>query len=327
MESVGGVMSKKFITSGTVSSRDGTSLIKIILKEVTSNKYLYIMALPVALYYLLFHYGPMYGAVIAFKDYNIAKGVLESPWVGFKHFQTFFESRYFGRLMRNTFFISLEQLIWGFPAPVLLALLLNEVRNKYFKRTVQTLSYLPHFISLVVIAGMIHDFMGRDGLITDLFTLLGGKRTNLLSVAGYFRTIYVSTGIWQQIGWGSIIYLAALSGIDSMQYEAAEIDGAGRLRKLLHITIPGMLPTVIILLILNIGNMLNIGFQKVILLYNPLTYETADIISSFVYRTGLGGSFQYSYTTAIGMFQSTLNLILLLSANRLSRKVSETSLW
>lgn len=318
---------KTIITSSTVSSMNRNSLIKIILNEVTSNKYLYIMALPVALYYLLFHYGPMYGAVIAFKDYNIAKGVLESPWVGFKHFQTFFESRYFGRLMRNTFLISIEQLIWGFPAPVLLALLLNEVRNKYFKRTVQTLSYLPHFISLVVIAGMIHDFMSRDGLITDLFTLLGGKRTNLLSVAGYFRTIYVSTGIWQQIGWGSIIYLAALSGIDSQQYEAAEIDGAGRLRKLLHITIPGILPTVIILLILNIGNMLNIGFQKVILLYNPLTYETADIISSFVYRTGLGGSFQYSYTTAIGMFQSTLNLTLLLSANRLSRKVSETSLW
>lgn len=298
-----------------------------IKKEFRRNKYLYLMALPVIAYYLLFHYGPMYGAVIAFKQYNIADGIWGSKWVGFKYFKQFFDSYYFWRLIRNTLTLSLKQLIWGFPAPIVLALLLNEVRNKRFKKTVQSITYLPHFISLVVITGMIRDFVARDGIVTDVLVFFGMERVNLLSVPEFFSNIYVASGIWQGIGWGTIIYLAALSGVDAQLYEAASIDGAGRLKSLIHITLPSILPTIIILLILNIGKLMSIGFEKVILLYNPTIYETADIISSFVYRKGLGDSFEFSYTTAIGLFRSVINFVLLVTANQLSKKTNETSLW
>lgn len=298
-----------------------------IKKEFRRNKYLYLMALPVIAYYLLFHYGPMYGAVIAFKQYNIADGIWGSKWVGFKYFKQFFDSYYFWRLIRNTLTLSLKQLIWGFPAPIVLALLLNEVRNKRFKKTVQSITYLPHFVSLVVITGMIRDFVARDGIVTDVLVFFGMERVNLLSVPEFFSNIYVASGIWQGIGWGTIIYLAALSGVDAQLYEAASIDGAGRLKSLIHITLPSILPTIIILLILNIGKLMSIGFEKVILLYNPTIYETADIISSFVYRKGLGDSFEFSYTTAIGLFRSVINFVLLVTANQLSKKTNETSLW
>lgn len=288
---------------------------------------LYLMALPVVLYYLIFHYGPLYGALIAFKQYDIGKGLWGSPWVGFKHFTDFFSGFYFWRLLRNTLMLSFTQLVWGFPVPIILALLLNEVRSKRFKGFVQTSSYLPHFISTVVVCGMIVDFCSREGLITDALTAIGLERTNLLTKPEYFRAIYVASGIWQEAGWGTIIYLAALAGIDSELYEAASIDGAGRFRQLLNITLPGILPTVVIMLLLSIGRLMSLGFEKVILLYNPNTYETADIISSFVYRKGLGEGFQLSFTTAVGLFSSTVNFILIVFANRLSRRVNETSLW
>lgn len=300
---------------------------RLAMKDLVQNKALYIMLIPVLLYYAIFQYGPMYGAVIAFKQFDLAAGVWASPWVGFDHFRDFFQGYYFWRVIRNTFAISLLQLLFAFPAPILLALLLNEIMRKWFKQLVQTVTYMPHFISLVVVCGMIAQFTSRDGIITDLVVWLGGERTSLLAYADNFRTIFISSGIWQQVGWGSIIYLAALSGINPEQYEAATVDGAGRFRKLWTITIPGILPVIVILFILQIGHMMDVGFEKIVLLYNPNTYETADVINSFVYRQGLGGSFEYSFTTAVGLFQSLINFTLLVSANYISRKLNETSLW
>jgi putative aldouronate transport system permease protein len=296
-------------------------------KRLKKHKMVYIMALPVVLYYLIFHYGPIYGALIAFKDFDISKGIMGSPWVGMKHFISFFTGPYFIRTLTNTLLISFYEILFGFPAPIILALLLNELYSDKFKRTVQTITYLPHFISTVVICGMIHTFVGREGIITDLYTLFGGTRGNLLVRPELFRTIFVSSGIWQGFGWGSIVYLSALSAIDTQQYEAAELDGAGRFRKMWHITLPALAPTIIILLILKIGSVMTVGFEKIILLYNPNTYETADVISSFVYRKGLGESFQYSFSTAVGLFTSVVNFLLVVTCNFISRKITNSSLW
>jgi len=298
----------------------------MLTRDFKRYKYVYFMALPVLAYYIIFHYGPMYGAIIAFKNFSPGKGIWGSDWVGFKHFMDFFNGLYFWRLVKNTFIINVYQLIFSFPAPIILALLLNEVKNQIFKRTVQSVTYLPHFISLVVICGLIVDFTSKDGIINDLIEWLGGERTSLLLEPGLFRTIYISSGIWQGVGWGSIIYLSALSGIDPQLYEAAVIDGAGRWRQMWHITLPGIMPTIIIMLIMRLGQMMNVGFEKIILLYNPLTYETADVISSFVYRKGLL-EMNYSFSTAVGLFNSVINFTLLLLANKISRTVSETSLW
>lgn len=298
----------------------------IIRKDLVKNRYIYIMLLPVIAYYIVFHYVPLYGAQIAFKDFSPAKGIWESPWAGFKHFEEFFNSYYFGRLLRNTLLISLYDLIFGFPAPIILALLLNEIKNDIFKRTVQTVTYLPHFISLVVVCGMIIDFLARDGLINNILNYFGIESIPFMIKPEWFRTIYVASGIWQGVGWGSIIYLAALSNIDPQLYEAATIDGAGRFKQALHVTLPGILPTIIIMLILRLGQMLNVGSEKILLLYNPSTRETADVISTFVYRKGILEA-SYSYSTAVGLFNSVINFALLMTANFISRKVTETSLW
>jgi putative aldouronate transport system permease protein len=298
-----------------------------VKRELVTNRYLYIMALPVIFYYLIFHYGTMYGALIAFKRYEIVKGVWGSQWVGLKYFKQFFEDYYFWRLIKNTMLISLNQIIWGFPAPIIFALLLNEIRGAKFKKLVQTISYLPHFISTVVVCGMIFDFVSRTGFITDIFVFFGGQRTNLLAYPQYFRSIYVGSGIWQEIGWGAIIYLAALSNIDTEQYEASRIDGAGRFKQLIYITIPGIMPTVIIMLILKIGHIMSVGYEKVMLLYNPNTYEVADIISTYVYRKGIGESAQFSYSAAVGLFSAVINLILIVGTNYISKKTNEVSLW
>lgn len=298
-----------------------------VVKDFFKNKYLYIMVLPVVLYYLILHYMPMYGAIIAFKQFNIARGVWESPWVGLKHFQDFFNSIYFWRVVRNTLLINIYNLVFGFPAPIILALLLNELRQKLFKRVVQTVTYLPHFISLIVICGMIIDFVSRDGLINDIITWFGGQRSALLGSAGNFRTIYVASGIWQEVGWGSIIYLAALSGINPDLYEAARVDGAGRWRQMWHITLPGLVPIIMILLIMRIGHMMDVGFEKIILLYNPMIYETADVISSYVYRKGLTGNYEYSASAAVGLFGSVINTLLLIAANFTAKKTTGSGLW
>ncbi|MCM3627122.1 ABC transporter permease subunit [Paenibacillus glycanilyticus] len=284
------------------------------------------MMLPVLAYYIIFHYIPMYGALIAFKDYSPMKGILGSDWVGLKHFHDFFSSYYFTRILKNTLVISLYSLIFEFPAPILLALLINEVRNRTFKRVAQTITYMPYFISLVVICGIITDFTNADGIINRLFMLFGYDGQAMLQKPELFRPIYILSEIWQRIGWESIIYIAALMSIDQEQYEAARMDGASRLKQIFYITLPGILPTITIMFILRMGNMLNVGFEKIILLYNPVTYNTADVISSFVYRKGLL-EFGWSYSSAVGLFNSVVNLALLVTANYISRKVNKSSLW
>jgi putative aldouronate transport system permease protein len=296
------------------------------VRDFVMNKYLYLMMIPVVGYYLIFHYAPMYGALIAFKEYSPMKGILGSDWVGLKHFYDFFNSYYFWRILKNTLVISLYSLIFEFPAPIILALLINEVRSKSFKRVAQTITYMPYFISLVVICGIITDFTNADGVINRLFMLLGYDGQAMLQKPELFRPIYILSEIWQRIGWESIIYIAALMSIDVEQYEAARMDGASRLKQIFYITLPGIMPTIAIMLILRMGNLLNVGFEKIILLYNPITYETADVISSFVYRKGLL-EFGWSYSSAVGLFNSVINLILLITANYISRKVNKSSLW
>lgn len=301
--------------------------LRYLMKDISKNRAIYLMVLPVVLYFFIFKYLPMYGAVIAFKDYSVAKGIWGSDWVGLEHFRTFFGSYYFGRVLRNTFLISFYNLIFGFPAPIILALLLNEIRLKWFKSLVQTVSYLPHFISLVVICGLIIDFTNRGGVIQSIIEFFGGESGSLLNNPNNFRTIFVTSSVWQEVGWASIIYLAALSGINPDLYEAARVDGAGRFRQIWNITLPGLIPTIMILLILRIGGLMDVGFEKIILLYNPNTYETGDVISSFVYRMGLAQGNDYSYTTAVGLFQSAINFVLLISANSISRRFSGNRLW
>lgn len=297
-----------------------------LLWDIRKNKYLYMMLSPVLLYYFLFHYAPMYGAIIAFKDYAPSRGIWGSDWAGLDHFVQFFNGPYFIRTLKNTLLISLYDLIFGFPAPIVLALLLNEIRLSWFKRAVQTITYMPHFISLIVIAGMIKDFTTSGGLIGTLVAWLGGPEENLLLLPEWFRTLFISSGIWQHVGWGTIIYLAALTTIDTEQYEAAKIDGANRWKQARFITLPGIVPTIIIMLILDLGRLLNVGFEKIILLYNPSTYETADVISSYVYRVGLQ-EFNYSFSAAVGLFNSVINFGLVILSNYISRKVNDTSLW
>ncbi len=299
---------------------------KRFVKDMKRNWTLYALAIPMIVFYILFAYKPMYGVLIAFKEYKPRLGFVGSPWVGLAHFHRFFTGPFFGRLMKNTVLLSLYSLLFGFPAPIILALLLNEVRHTGFKKTVQTISYLPHFISIIVVAGMITDFSMSTGLFNQIIEFFGGQRHPLLQDPSLYRTIYIASDIWQQIGWGSIIYLSALSGVDQQLYEAAEVDGAGRLKKLIHVTLPGITPTIVIMLILRIGSLLSIGYEKTILLYNPSTYETADIISSYVYRVGILEK-GWSYSTAIGLFNSVINLTLLLLANTFSRKLTDTSLW
>jgi putative aldouronate transport system permease protein len=301
--------------------------IRLLKEDVRKNRAIYMMVLPVVLFYFIFRYVPMYGTIIAFKDYSVLKGILGSDWVGFDNFASFFDSFYFWRIIRNTFLISLYHLIFGFPAPILLAILLNEVRNAYFKRVIQTVTYLPHFISLIVICGLIIDFTNRGGVINSILTLFGASGAPLLGDPANFRTIFVGSSIWQEIGWSSIIYLAALSGINPELYEAARVDGAGRFRQIWNITVPSLVPTIMILLILRMGGLMEVGFEKIILLYNPKTYETADVISSFVYRMGLGQGNNFSYTTAVGLFESVINFILIVTANQLSRRLSGNRLW
>lgn len=307
-------------------SRSSSGFGARLVRDFLLNKYLYLMMLPVIAYYAVFHYAPMYGALIAFKDYSPAKGIVGSDWVGLAHFQDFFTSYYFWRILKNTLIISFYTLLFGFPAPILLALILNEVRGRFFKSLAQTISYMPYFISLVVICGMIVSFTNNGGVLNILLTHFGYDGQAMLQKPGLFRTIYVLSEIWQKIGWESIIYIAALTSIDQEQYEAARMDGASRLKQMWHITLPGIMPTITIMLILRMGNLLNIGFEKIILLYNSVTYETADVISSFVYRKGLQ-EFDWSYSSAVGLFNSVVNLLLLLAANRIARKLNENSLW
>lgn len=305
-------------------------------KEFHKGKYVYLMFLPVLVWYILFCYVPMYGIVIAFKDYVPGQGFFSGEWVGFKHFVNFFKSPFFYRTMKNTVMLNLWDLVFGFPAPIILALLLHEIRSTWFKKTVQTITYLPHFVAMVVIISIVKDVLASDGLFNEInkwfqVTFNGIEPSSYkpimyLDKAEYFRPIYVFSGIWQGVGWGSIIYLSALSGIDPQLYEAAEIDGAGRFQKIWNITLPGITPTVVILLIFAVGGMFSSGFEKIILLYKPLTYEVSDVVATYVYRKGLEEA-QFSFSTAVGLFNTVINFLLLVMVNKVSRKLTETSLW
>ncbi len=299
---------------------------KSLLKEMYQYRYIYFMLLPLMLYYIIFHYIPMGGVVIAFQNYSPGRGFLNSTWVGFKNFISFFNSIYFYRIVRNTLLLNFYQLIFSFPMPIVLALLINEVKGGFFKKFVQTVTYMPHFISVLVICGMILQFSSTTGIFNDFRALLGLERIPLLSQKSMFRPIYIISDIWQTVGWSSIIYLATLSGIDPNLYEAAVIDGAGRLKQALYVTLPGLFPVIIVQLIMRIGRMMNLGHEKILLLYNPLTYETSDVISTFVYRRGIIES-SFSFGAAVGLFNSVISLILIVSANTFSKKYLKESLW
>lgn len=302
------------------------SILKNLKRDIIKNKYIYLMAIPVAAFYICFCYLPMGGLVIAFQDYAPAKGILGSEWVGFQNFINFFNDYQFTRLLRNTIFLSLKLIIFGFPAPILLALLINEIRSKNYRKTVQTLSYLPHFISLVVVCGLISDFTSSTGLVNQLLGFIGVEPKTFLMQPKMFQPLFVITDIWQTIGWGSIVYLSAISSIDPGLYEAATIDGAGRFRQILSVTLPSLMTTIIVLFIMRIGNIMSLGYEKVILLYNPTIMERADIISSFTYRRGLL-DMDYGFSTAVGMFNSVINFVILWIANRLCKKFTGESLW
>lgn len=299
-----------------------------IRQDYRRHKQIYWILIPVILFYILFCYMPIGGLVIAFKDFSPKKGIWGSSWVGLKHFYKFFNGVYAERLIRNTVLLNVYDIIFGFPMPILLALLIDELRSRKYRRIVQTMSYLPHFISLVVLCGLLKQFVARDGLFNYLIALFNENHVpvNLLSTPRLFRTIFIGSNIWQGIGWNSIIYLAALSGVDPQLYEAVTIDGGNRFHRVWHISIPSIMPTIIILFILRMGSMMNIGFEKVFLLYAEANYETSDVISTYVYRRGLLNN-EPSFASAVGFFNSVINFILVVLVNAISRKVSETSLF
>ena len=300
---------------------------KQLKSALKKNASLYVLIAPVLIWFIVFCYLPMSGLLMAFMDYSPSKGLFDSAWVGFKHFETFFNSYYFMRLLRNTLTLSVSYIVVSFPAAIVFALLINEIGNVAFKKTVQTVTYMPHFISMVVLCGMVREFTAPDGVLNEIMTLFGAERTDLLSIPKAFPPIYVLSGMWQQLGWNSIIYLAALQGVDQELYESAYLDGAGKLRQTFSITIPCIMPTIVIMLILAVGGIMNVGYEKIILLYNPSIYETADIISSFVYRKGLN-DMQYSFSTAVGMFNSVISVILVVATNTIIRKLDDgLGLW
>ncbi len=302
------------------------SITDVISKDFKKNYIVYLIALPVIIWYIVFCYVPMWGIAISFVDFKPARGLFNSNFVGFYYYQSFLKDPLALRAVTNTFILNLWGLILGFPAPILLALMLNEVKINSYKRVLQTISYMPHFISIVVICGMINIFSSTDGLFNAVITFFGGEAKPLLQDAKLFRPIYTFSGIWQGVGFGSIIYLAAIAGVATELYESAELDGANKLQKIWHITIPSITPTITVMFILAIGGMLGSNFEKVILLYNGLTMQTADVIGSFIYRRGLREN-NPSYATAVGTLNSIANFIFLWIANIVSKKFSETSLW
>ncbi|GEM03192.1 sugar ABC transporter permease [Halolactibacillus miurensis] len=296
-------------------------------RKIIQNWQLYLFILPTVLYFIIFKYIPMYGIQIAFKDYVPSLGFGGSEWVGFDHFIRFFDSYYFWDLIKNTLGISIYELVVGFPLPIILALLLNEIKDSAYKRTVQTVTYAPHFISVVVIAGMIIAFLSpTTGILNSFIELLGFEPIPFMTDPKWFKTVYVFSGVWQSTGWGTIIYLSALSGVDPQQHEAAIIDGATRLQRIFYINIPTIIPTMTILLIMNLGNIMAMGFEKILLLQNPLNKSASNVIATFVYEAGLLDA-QYSFAAAIGLFNAVINAALLITVNHIAKKTSETSLW
>lgn len=301
--------------------------LKTSYKKIKKHWQLYMVILLPVVYIIVFHYVPMYGLQIAFKDYTPSEGLMSGPWVGLKHFGEFIGSYNFWTILGNTLGISIYSLVAGFPMPVILALLLNEVSNQRFKKTVQMVTYAPYFITNVVLASIVIQFLSpRIGIVNNLIEILGGERTNFMAIPQYFKSIYVWTGIWQNTGYWSVIYLAALASIDQSLYEAAVIDGATKLQKIRYIDIPGIMPTAVILLILNMGRIMSVDFEKIFAMQNSLNYRTSEVISTYVYKLGIERA-NFSYATAIGLFNSIINLILLVVVNQVAKKTNETSLW
>ena len=300
---------------------------KRLKKQLQENWILYVMILPVIVYFLIFEYYPMYGITLAFKEYYPKEGILGSPWVGFKNFERLFRSYNFGTMIRNTLGISLYSLVVGFTLPIIFALMLNYVKNEKLKKTVQTMSYAPHFISTVVICGMISLFMAKDTGIFNVFReLMGLERVSFLSKPEWFKDIYVWSGVWQSMGWSAIIYISALAGVDPQMHEAAIIDGATKIQRMRYIDLPSIKGTIVMLLIMRMGNVMSVGFEKVYLLQNSLNYSESLIISTYVYEIGLLGG-DYSFSTAVGLFNNIINIILLVAANWFSKKVLDESLF
>ncbi|MCL2837823.1 MAG: ABC transporter permease subunit [Oscillospiraceae bacterium] len=307
-----------------------------IKRDATKNYTLYLMMLPVLVYYIIFHYGPMVGLQTAFRDTRIITDMWTAPWVGFANFRAFFNHPWFGMILGNTIRISLWTIIAGFPAPIILALLINELKSKKFSRVTQTITYLPHFISLVVVAGMVITFVsaGSGGIISQAWAFITRTEPQyMLNNPSMFLPIFVTTNIWRTIGWGSIVYLAALTGIDPTLYEAAEIDGASRMRKLWHVTLPGILPTITIMLILRVGQVMTVGFEEILLLQNQLNFHVSEVIPTHMFNRNFGNTDwgitreHTGYTSAIAMFNSVINFAIIIVANFICRKVGETSLW
>jgi putative aldouronate transport system permease protein len=295
--------------------------------HIKRDRQLLILFIPCIVFFILFRYGPLYGLIIAFKDYSVYQGILGSEWVGLKHFRQFFDSPDFFLLFKNTLLLGLFTLLWAFPFPIIFAVLLNEVRNVRFKKMVQTFSYLPAFLSVVIVSSMIVDFLSpTHGLLNTVFHALGFKGIYFLAAPEWFRTIYVSSEIWQHMGYEAIIYLAAIASIDPTLYEAGKVDGASRFQMMRYITIPSIMPTILILFIIKTGSMFRIGYEKVLLLYNPMTYEVGDVFSTYVYRKGLLET-NYSYAAAVGIFEALIALLMLLFSNLVSKKAGGKGLW
>jgi len=299
----------------------------LLQRDWKRNKTLYFLFLPVLLYYLIFQYGPMFGLLISFQNYKPATGIFKSPWVGLKHFKDFFSDYYFQRVLGNTIRISVLNLLFTFPMPIVLALMINALKSRRYSRIVQTITYIPHFISIVVVVSIMMGLTSRDGAIPQALKIFGFTPVTMLNRKEYFLPLYIISGIWQNIGWNSIIYLSALTAIDAELYEAAHIDGAGKTRQLFSITLPCLAPTIIIMFILAVGKMFNVGYEKIILMYNPLTYEVADVISTYVYRKGLL-EMSWSYSAAVGLFNSVVSFVLVWSTNWFCKRVNDGSgLW
>ncbi|TDF98704.1 ABC transporter permease [Paenibacillus piri] len=299
------------------------------LHSAYRSRYYLLMLLPGLIYYLVFHYAPIYGVLIAFKEFNIFEGIWGSPWAphyGMQQFLDLFQSPDFYIIFRNTVLLSVYTIVFSFPMPIVLALSLNEVVSPWWKRTVQSISYLPHFISTVVISGMVFNFVSLNGMVNQIAGWFGFEHKQFLLMPGYFRTIFVTSDIWQTIGWGSILYLAALAAVDPQLYESAKIDGANRWHRILYINVPALIPTAVVLLIFQIGGIMNASYEKVLLLYNPNVYETADVIGTYVYRRGIVGA-EFSFTAAAGLFQSVIGFGLVVIANYAARRFSSSSLW
>jgi putative aldouronate transport system permease protein len=294
--------------------------------KVVRDKYLLLMFLPVMAYYIIFCYIPMTGIVMAFKTGTMGHGIWGGQWIGLEWFRKFFNSIYCFRVIRNTFMLAFYSLIFGFPVPIIFALSINEIRRQSIRRIAQTVTYMPYFISTVVVVGMIVNFLATDGVINTAVIAMGGKKINFMIDPAYFRSIYVASGIWQTFGFNSVIFIAAINGISPELYESARIDGANKFSEMWHVTLPSLLPTIIVLLILAVGGILSIGFEKVYLMYNPATYETSDVLATFVYRQGIEDK-NFNYASAVGLFNSVFNFIVVVAMNTLSRRAVNMSLW